>query len=32
MLACLVDHRAGRSGKAKVVRLRCTSVGSQTDP
>jgi hypothetical protein len=29
-LACPVDHWAGRSGKAEVVRLRWTSVGSQT--
>ena len=26
------DHQAGRSGKAKAARLRCTSVGSQTGP
>ena len=26
------DHRAGRSGKAKAARLRCTSTGSQTAP
>src|SRR6266567_4763470 len=31
-LARLVDHRAGRSGKTEVVRLRCTRVGSQTVP
>ena len=29
-LARLGDHRAGRSGKAKAVRLRCTGAGSQT--
>ena len=27
-----VDRRAGRSGKAKAVILRCTSVGSLTAP
>ena len=32
MLARLVDHQAGRAGKAKAVILRCTSVGSQTSP
>jgi hypothetical protein len=32
MLARLADHRAGRSGKAEVARLRCTSMGSQTGP
>ena len=29
-LARLADHRAGRSGKAEAVSLRCTSVGSRT--
>ena len=32
LLARRVDHRAGRSGKTEVVRLRWTSVGSQTVP
>ncbi len=32
LLARLADHRAGRSGKAEVIRLRCTSAGSQTVP
>jgi hypothetical protein len=32
ILARMADHRAGRSGKAEVVRLRCTSLGSQTVP
>ncbi len=30
MFARRVDHPAGRSGKAKAVSLRCTSVGSLT--
>jgi hypothetical protein len=32
LLACFVDHWAGRLGKTEVIRLRCTSVGSQTVP
>jgi hypothetical protein len=32
LLARWVDHQAGRLGKAEVVRLRWTSVGSQTVP
>lgn len=32
LLACPVDHWAGRLGKTEVVRLRWTSVGSQTVP
>lgn len=32
LLACFVDHWAGRSGKTEVVRLRWMSVGSQTVP
>ena len=32
LLARRADHQAGRSGKAEVIRLRWTSVGSQTVP
>jgi hypothetical protein len=32
MLAFLVDRQAGRSGKAKAVTLRCTSMGILTAP
>jgi len=32
MLARPVDHRAGRSGKAKAAILRCTRMGSLTAP
>jgi hypothetical protein len=32
MLARLVDHQTGRSGKAKAVILGWTSVGSLTAP